>query len=128
MVGMCSKGLNCDMSTSRNPGNTTSRPVSSAGGNKPNMNHEDSEDNLPEELKRYGKDLVEKIESEIMESGDKISFDDIAGLSDQKQIVQEVVCWPMKRPDLFTGLRSAPNGLLLYGPPGTGMSNIHVTS
>ena len=47
-----------------------------------------------------------------------ITFDDIAGLEDVKQTVQEVVCWPMKRPDLFTGLRRAPNGLLLYGPPG----------
>ena len=54
-----------------------------------------------------------------MESGDTITFDDIAGLDDAKQTVQEVVCWPMKRPDLFTGLRKAPNGLLLYGPPGT---------
>lgn len=53
-----------------------------------------------------------------MESGDTITFDDIAGLDDAKQTVQEVVCWPMKRPDLFTGLRRAPNGLLLYGPPG----------
>lgn len=55
-----------------------------------------------------------------MESGDTVTFDDIAGLEDAKQTVQEVVCWPMKRPDLFTGLRRAPNGLLLYGPPGTG--------
>lgn len=84
----------------------------------------EDEDDLPEELKRFGKDLVEKIENEIMESGDSISFDQIAGLADQKQTVQEVVCWPMKRPDLFTGLRRAPNGLLLYGPPGTGKTLI----
>ena len=64
------------------------------------------------------KELVKKIQNEIMESGDMITFNDIAGLDDAKQTVQEVVCWPMKRPDLFTGLRRAPNGLLLYGPPG----------
>ena len=88
-----------------------------------NQNDSGSDDSeLPEELRRFGKELVEKIENEIMECGDRISFDDIAGLADQKQTVQEVVCWPMKRPDLFTGLRSAPNGLLLYGPPGTGKS------
>ena len=53
-----------------------------------------------------------------MVTGDTITFDDIAGLPDAKATILEVVCWPMKRPDLFTGLRSAPNGLLLYGPPG----------
>lgn len=90
----------------------------------PSGHTEGGEDDLPEELKRFGKDLVEKIENEIMESGDTISFDQIAGLADQKQTVQEVVCWPMKRPDLFTGLRRAPNGLLLYGPPGTGKTLI----
>jgi SpoVK/Ycf46/Vps4 family AAA+-type ATPase len=73
---------------------------------------------LPEELQHLDKELVKKIQNEIMESGDTITFDDIAGLDDAKQTVQEVVCWPMKRPDLFTGLRRAPNGLLLYGPPG----------
>ncbi|GAX24198.1 hypothetical protein FisN_4Lh288 [Fistulifera solaris] len=84
----------------------------------------ESDDDLPEELKRFGKELVEKIESEIMDRGDPVTFDDIAGLLDAKQTVQEVVCWPMKRPDLFTGLRRAPNGLLLYGPPGTGKTLI----
>jgi hypothetical protein len=85
-----------------------------------NSNNEDESD-LPEELQRYGAELVQKIRDEIMEAnGSSVTFDDIAGLEDAKQTVQEVVCWPMKRPDLFTGLRAAPNGLLLYGPPGTG--------
>jgi fidgetin-like protein 1 len=93
------------------------RPSSASG-------KEDEEAELPEELQHLEKELVRKIQHEIMESGDTISFDDIAGLEDAKQTVQEVVCWPMKRPDLFTGLRRAPNGLLLYGPPGTGKTLI----
>lgn len=98
--------------------------AAAAKTSKENKQDSESEDDLPEELKRFGKELVEKIESEIMDSGDPVTFDDIAGLLDAKQTVQEVVCWPMKRPDLFTGLRRAPNGLLLYGPPGTGKTLI----
>jgi fidgetin-like protein 1 len=82
------------------------------------------ENDLPGPLKGLDKELVEKIENEILDSGDKVTFDDIAGLEHAKATVQELVCWPMKRPDLFTGLRRGPNGLLLYGPPGTGKTLI----
>ena len=95
------------------------RPTSSSS-----RKADEDDDELPEELQHLDKELVKKIQNEIMESGDTIRFDDIAGLDDAKQTVQEVVCWPMKRPDLFTGLRRAPNGLLLYGPPGTGKTLI----
>ena len=104
------------------------KPKKSSQSSNSNSNHnndkDDEDDALPEELQHLDKELVEKIQNDIMETGDKITFDDIAGLQDAKQTVQEVVCWPMKRPDLFTGLRRAPNGLLLYGPPGTGKTLI----
>jgi fidgetin-like protein 1 len=61
---------------------------------------------------------VKKIENEILESGETITFNEIAGLEDAKQTVYESVCWPMQRPDIYTGLRKAPTGVLLYGPPG----------
>lgn len=44
-----------------------------------------------------------------------------AGLEFAKKSVMEIVVWPLKRPDLFTGLRGPPKGILLFGPPGTGM-------
>ncbi|CAJ1963831.1 unnamed protein product [Cylindrotheca closterium] len=48
-----------------------------------------------------------------------VSWNDIAGLAQAKQSLQEAAILPLIRPDLFTGLRK-PQNILLYGPPGTG--------
>jgi ATP-dependent 26S proteasome regulatory subunit len=47
-------------------------------------------------------------------------WDDISGLTLAKQALQEAAILPLLRPDLYAGLRSPPNAVLLYGPPGTG--------
>ena len=64
------------------------------------------------------------IKNEIMDQGSPIGWDDIAGLQFAKDTVKEIVVWPMMRPDIFTGLRGPPKGLLLFGPPGTGKTLI----
>lgn len=51
-------------------------------------------------------------------------WDDIAGLNYAKTTIKEAVVWPILRPDIFTGLRRPPRGILLFGPPGTGKTLI----
>ena len=53
-------------------------------------------------------------------SGTGVSFSDVVGLGSVKAALTEAVILPASRPDLFTGLRKPPKGLLLFGPPGTG--------
>lgn len=68
--------------------------------------------------------ILERIKNEILENVQNLSWDDIVGLDNVKRIINEIVLWPMLRPDLFTGLRGPPKGLLLFGPPGTGKTMI----
>lgn len=69
-------------------------------------------------------DINDKISSEIMIKSPGVKFSDVIGLEDVKQILKEIIIIPNLRPDLFTGLRSPPRGLLLFGPPGTGKTLI----
>lgn len=77
-----------------------------------------------ERLKNIEPKMIELIKNEIMDHGSPISWDDIAGLEHAKRIIKEIVVFPMLRPDIFTGLRRPPKGILLFGPPGTGKTLI----
>ena len=60
--------------------------------------------------------MVKTIKSELYVDQSQLytSWDDIAGLKDAKQKMQEAAILPLARPDLFTGLRK-PRNILLYG-------------
>jgi SpoVK/Ycf46/Vps4 family AAA+-type ATPase len=66
--------------------------------------------------------LVQTIKSELYIDQSQLqstTWNDIAGLNDAKQSLQEAAILPLMRPDLFSGLRR-PRNIILYGPPGTG--------
>jgi SpoVK/Ycf46/Vps4 family AAA+-type ATPase len=77
--------------------------------------------NEDERFKNLDPVLVETITNEIMGNVETVTWDDIAGLSHAKKTIKEIVVFPMLRPDIFCGLRAPPKGLLLFGPPGTGI-------
>ena len=91
-----------------------------------NVSHDD--------LVRSGINLIDKDFSSALEQirrkiGDSIgapkipnvSWDDIGGLASVKEDIFDVVQLPLSRPDLFaTGMKKR-SGILLFGPPGTGI-------
>ena len=79
---------------------------------------------VDERLKNFEPKIIELIMSEVMDHGPPVAWDDIAGLEYAKTTIKEIVVWPMLRPDIFTGLRGPPKGILLFGPPGTGKTLI----
>ncbi|KAI5794941.1 putative AAA family ATPase [Pyronema domesticum] len=63
---------------------------------------------------------LQQIANEIIVKGDEVHWSDVAGLEGAKQALKEAVVYPFLRPDLFSGLREPAQGMLLFGPPGTG--------
>lgn len=89
-----------------------------------NNNNSDNIDNKNDKNQTITSDLKAKILSEIVDSKPGVKFTDVIGLAQAKQILKEIIVLPNLRPDLFTGLRSPPRGLLLFGPPGVGKTLI----
>ncbi|KAJ3031773.1 UNVERIFIED_CONTAM: hypothetical protein HDU68_000060 [Siphonaria sp. JEL0065] len=71
---------------------------------------------------------VTKYEAEILKtclikpSDLHVSFNNIGGLTKTKQVIEDLIQLPLRRPDLFSFgvLKQSTTGLLLFGPPGTG--------
>ncbi|XP_051973778.1 katanin p60 ATPase-containing subunit A-like 2 [Xyrauchen texanus] len=66
------------------------------------------------------RELAAVINRDIYLHNPNVRWDDIIGLEAAKRLVKEAVVYPIKYPQLFTGILSPWKGLLLYGPPGTG--------
>ncbi|XP_063814695.1 katanin p60 ATPase-containing subunit A-like 2 isoform X1 [Pseudophryne corroboree] len=66
------------------------------------------------------RELAAVISRDIYLQNPNVRWDDIIGLDSAKRLVKEAVVYPIRYPQLFTGILSPWKGLLLYGPPGTG--------
>eukprot|EP01083_Nonionella_stella_P092498 258987_1 len=78
----------------------------------------------PSETDRSNSEYQKRIENEILNEELGVAFEDIAGLDYVKQVLFETVILPAQRPDVFTGLRAPPKGVLLFGPPGNGKTMV----
>ena len=78
-------------------------------------------DDFKDALKEVEPSAMREVRVEIPQ----ISWDDIGGLDDIKQILRESVELPLKNPGAFRRLGiTPPRGILLYGPPGTGKTTL----
>ena len=68
----------------------------------------------------YEKEMIELVTKDILQSAPDVKWDDIAGLKEAKQLLEEAVVLPLWMPDYFKGIRRPWKGVLMTGPPGTG--------
>ena len=110
---------NSNSTNTTNNNQNNSNQNSNQTNNNTNANDTKNDKNLT-----ITSDLRTKILSEIVDNKPNVKFTDVIGLAQAKQILKEIIVLPNLRPDLFTGLRSPPRGLLLFGPPGVGKTLI----
>ncbi len=74
-----------------------------------------------EDFKSALKEIQPSALREVLVQVPDVKWDDIGGLEEAKQELQEAIEWPLKYPDTFQKLGvKPPKGTLLYGTPGTG--------
>ena len=84
---------------------------------------------LTNKKNKIQKDIINKqtIESEkcILKSNNRVTFDDVIGLDDVKELINQMVVYPFKYKEIYKAFnRDSGGGILLYGAPGTGKTMI----
>lgn len=82
----------------------------------------DTEDGKPKKIQYEGPDadLAAMLERDVLETSPGVRWDDVAGLSEAKRLLEEAVVLPLWMPEYFQGIRRPWKGVLMFGPPGTG--------
>lgn len=84
---------------------------------------------LTNKKNKIKKDIINKqtIESKerILKSKNGVTFDDVIGLDDVKESINQMVVYPFKYKEIYKAFnRDSGGGILLYGAPGTGKTMI----
>ncbi|KAG5104104.1 hypothetical protein AAZX31_15G011900 [Glycine max] len=65
-------------------------------------------------------ELAEMLERDVLETSPAVRWDDVAGLTQAKSLLEEALVLPLWMPEYFQGIRRPWKGVLMFGPPGTG--------
>lgn len=111
---------NTGLPTSKNPVSTSNGKNSTSKSSSVSVEDESEK----EVFKGIDPEIAERVLNEILDTNMNVKWTDIAGLEDVKQTLREMIILPNLHPEMFTGLRAPPRGLLLFGPPGNGKTMI----
>ncbi|KAF5957111.1 hypothetical protein HYC85_004336 [Camellia sinensis] len=86
------------------------------------MQNGDAEDGKSKRVQYDGPDadLAAMLERDVLDSSPGVRWDDVAGLTEAKRLLEEAVVLPLWMPEYFQGIRRPWKGVLMFGPPGTG--------
>ncbi|KAK2984895.1 hypothetical protein RJ640_008660 [Escallonia rubra] len=126
--GTASRGAKAGGSNRANAGvraSTTAKKGSGSGksnSGKADSASSDAEDGKSKRAQYEGPDhdLAAMLERDVLEGTPGVRWDDVAGLSEAKRLLEEAVVLPLWMPEYFQGIRRPWKGVLMFGPPGTG--------
>ncbi|GFZ04117.1 P-loop containing nucleoside triphosphate hydrolases superfamily protein [Actinidia rufa] len=61
-------------------------------------------------------DLAAMLERDVLDSTPGVRWDDVAGLTEAKRLLEEAVVLPLWMPEYFQGIRRPWKGVLMFGP------------
>ncbi|WOK97973.1 katanin p60 ATPase-containing subunit A1 [Canna indica] len=101
---------------------TASGKKGKSSSTKADSQNGDAEEGKPKRAQYEGPDtdLAAMLERDVLETTPGVRWDDVAGLSEAKRLLEEAVVLPLWMPEYFQGIRRPWKGVLMFGPPGTG--------
>ncbi|RDX82324.1 Katanin p60 ATPase-containing subunit A1, partial [Mucuna pruriens] len=117
-------GATSRVNSATRPSTTGKKPAASGRSTKTDtvVTNGDAEDGKSKKGQYEGPDaeLAAMLERDVLETSPGVRWDDVAGLTEAKRLLEEAVVLPLWMPEYFQGIRRPWKGVLMFGPPGTG--------